>query len=186
MRKKNKVKRRKEIKKEKWLKINTVSIWKSFANFIVIPAMVLLFLFVNSLPAQRIAPAPDNHYSEQAIKNQSYFYNVDREVTIEGQIEDFKFESRYEGKGYFLILMVKDKNSGQVLEVETAPASFFNIDIHKGEKIRLVGSIAEDQKQNKKLVLAREIKINNQTIVLRDRRGFPTWGQQGRKKGPTG
>jgi hypothetical protein len=159
---------------------------KKLMLFKFAPFFITLFIFLSA----RILPAQDslslNAYRfDQAIKNQPYFYNVDKETTIEGQIEDFKFESRYEGKGYFLILMVKDKASGQLIEVETAPVSFFNIDIYKGEKIQLVGSLTEDKKQGKKLVLARELKINNQTIVLRDRHGFPAWSSsQGRKRSP--
>lgn len=120
---------------------------------------------------------------DQASKPQAHFYNVDREVTIEGQVEDLKFDTRYEGKSHFLILMVRDKISGELIEVETAPAWFFQTDIHKGENIRLVGSVVEEN-QGKKLMLAREIKINNRTIILRDRRGFPAWSRgPGRRKG---
>lgn len=118
----------------------------------------------------------------QTRKPEAHFYNVDRETTIEGQVEDLRFEARYEGKSHFLILMVRDKNSGELIEVETAPAWFFQTDIHKGEKVRLVGSISEEG-SGKKVILAREIRINNRTITLRDRRGFPTWsGGRGRRR----
>lgn len=116
----------------------------------------------------------------QAGKNQTHFYNVDRETTVEGQVVDLKFDARYQGKGHFLILMVKDSKSGEMFEVETAPAWFFHTDIHKGEKIRLIGSVAEDG-QGQKFIMAREIRINNRTITLRDQRGFPAWsGGRGR------
>lgn len=111
------------------------------------------------------------------------YYNVDREITIEGQIEDIRFEQRYEKRASFLILQVKDKNSGEIYEVETAPAWFFQVDFHQGEKIRLVGSLAEVNGGQKKLIMAREMRLQNQTITLRDRRGFPAWsGGQGRQR----
>ncbi|MGB9893494.1 MAG: hypothetical protein ACPLRA_03710 [Candidatus Saccharicenans sp.] len=154
--------------------------------------IVLIFFFLMSLiiwsqPAMaQLGPTEFPNQNPQA-KSKPHFYNIDREITVEGQIEDLRFESRYEGQGHFLILTVKDKKSDELLEVETAPAWFFRIDIHKGEKIRFTGSLLEDQNQGKKMVIAREVKINNQTITLRDRRGFPTWsGGQGRRKGSTG
>ncbi|MDD8030649.1 MAG: hypothetical protein PHQ25_01450 [Acidobacteriota bacterium] len=111
------------------------------------------------------------------------FYNVDREITIEGQIEDIRFEQRYEKRASFLILKVRDKNTGEVYEVETAPAWFFQVDLHKGENIRLIGSLAEVDGEQKKLIMAREMRVQNQTITLRDRRGFPAWsGGQGRQR----
>jgi hypothetical protein len=101
------------------------------------------------------------------------FYNIDREITIEGQIEDIRF----------LILQVKDKISSEIYEVETAPAWFFQVDLHQGEKIRLVGSLVEVNGGQKKLIMAREMRVQNQTITLRDRRGFPAWsGGQGRQR----
>lgn len=145
---------------------------------------ISLFLFLQPLYSQPTSLPATNGDQPQVIKTQPHFYNIDREITVEGQVEDLKFESRYEGRGHFLILLVKDKISGELLEVETAPAWFFKTDIHKGEKIRLIGSLAEGGNQGKKLVIAREIKINNQTIVLRDRRGFPTWSRGQGRRGP--
>jgi hypothetical protein len=111
------------------------------------------------------------------------FYNIDREITIEGQIEDIRFEQRYEKRASFLILQVKDKISSEIYEVETAPAWFFQVDLHQGEKIRLVGSLVEVNGGRKKLIMAREMRVQNQTITLRDRRGFPAWsGGQGRQR----
>lgn len=148
--------------------------------------MGLLLMFLFSLPgpaaAQETSSGQGQTNPEAQIR--PHFYDVDREVTIEGQIEDLRFENRYEGKGNFLVLLVKEKSGGELVEVETAPAWFFRTDIHKGEKIRLVGSVTEDSKDGRKLVIARELRIGNQTITLRDRRGFPTWSRgQGRRRG---
>jgi DNA polymerase III alpha subunit (gram-positive type) len=157
---------------------------KNVLSYLLAYSIFFLLLLLLPIIAQENPVASTAQDQEQAVKTQPHFYNVDREITVEGQVEDLKFEGRYEGKGHFLILMVKEKSRGEVMEVETAPAWFFKTDIHKGEKIRVVGSLTEDEKQGKKLVIAREIRINNQTITLRDRRGFPAWSRGlGRKRG---
>ncbi|MBC7363734.1 MAG: hypothetical protein H5U07_04220 [Candidatus Aminicenantes bacterium] len=141
-------------------------------------AFVLIFAFFSFKPWL----IPTLGQQTKTEKPQRHFYNVDRETTVEGQVVDIKFEARYEGKGHFLILLVKDSSSGEEVEVETAPAWFFQTDIHQGEKIQLIGSLAEEE-QGKKVIMAREIKINNRTITLRDRRGFPAWsGGRGRRR----
>lgn len=143
---------------------------------------IFLFLIFGQVSAR--GNQPEASGQEQPPASRPHYYNIDREVTLEGQVEDIKFETRYEGRSSFLILLVKDKNSNELVEVETAPAWFFRTDIHRGEKIRLVGSLAEEQKEGRKLVIAREMRISNQTITLRDRRGFPAWSRgQGRKRG---
>jgi len=90
---------------------------------IIILAMFSLFLLAGEMQAGWLQARPGLPY-----------YNVDREITIEGQIEDIRFEQRYEKRASFLILQVKDKNSGEIYEVETAPAWFFQVDFHQGEK----------------------------------------------------
>ncbi len=141
--------------------------------------ILVVFFLLTALTASGASSGPDSKSgTEQA---QPRYYNVDREITVEGQIEDLRFENRYEGRGNFLVLVVRDKNSQELLEVETAPAWFFRTDIHKGETIRLIGSLSEEQIDGKKVVVAREVRINNQTITLRDRRGFPSWS---RGRGP--
>lgn len=153
------------------------------------PRTMILFAFLvtlllSLLPALAQENPPAENQEESQTQTRPHFYDVDREVTIEGQIEDLRFENRYEGKGNFLVLLVKEKGSGELMEVETAPAWFFRTDIHKGERIRLTGSLTEERKDGRKLVMARELKLGNQTITLRDRRGFPTWSRgQGRRRG---
>jgi len=90
---------------------------------IIILAMFELFLLSGEMQAGWLQARPGLPY-----------YNVDREITIEGQIEDIRLEQRYEKRASFLILQVRDKNSGQIYEVETAPAWFFQVDFHQGEK----------------------------------------------------
>ncbi|MCR4409404.1 MAG: hypothetical protein QHH43_03595 [Candidatus Saccharicenans sp.] len=151
----------------------------------ILMGLLLIILFSLSGPATAQDISSGLGQANPQAQARPHFYDVDREVTIEGQIEDLRFENRYEGKGNFLVLLVKEKSGGELMEVETAPAWFFRTDIHKGEKIRLIGSVTEDSKEGRKLVIARELRIGNQTITLRDRRGFPTWSRgQGRRRGP--
>jgi competence protein ComGC len=157
---------------------------KSILFSLVIYTVFILILLILPSIAQENSIVSSDQEQEQPTKTQLHFYNVDREITVEGQVQDLKFESRYENRGHFLILTVKEKTSGEPMEVETAPAWFFKIDIHRGENVRLIGSLTGDEKQSKKMIIAREIKIANKTIILRDRRGFPAWGRgQGRKRG---
>lgn len=151
---------------------------------IILMGLMLIILFSLSGPAAAQETSSGQGQVNPQAQTRPHFYDVDREVTIEGQIEDLRFENRYEGKGNFLVLLVKEKSGGELVEVETAPAWFFRTDIHKGEKIRLVGSVTEEGKDGRKLVIARELRIGSQTITLRDRRGFPTWSRgQGRRRG---
>lgn len=159
---------------------NKMKIESRKINLLMLTVFLSSFLWFTLLSPAKVLAL---RQQDQASKPQAHFYNVDREVTIEGQVEDLRFDTRYEGKSHFLILMVRDKSSGELIEVETAPAWFFQTDIHKGESVKLVGSVVEEN-QGKKLMLAREIRINNRTIILRDRRGFPAWSRgRGRGKG---
>lgn len=169
-----------KTKKGKYAPGNTISNRPRTIKSVSILSVFFIFIF---LSGASIISAPNRWLNaEQA---QPRYYNVDREITVEGQIEDLRFENRYEGRGAFLVLFVRDKNSQELLEVETAPAWFFRTDIHKGEKIRLIGSLSEEQIDGKKVVVAREIRINNQTITLRDRRGFPAWSRgKGQRRPP--
>lgn len=152
---------------------------------LIFMGLLLMVLFSLFGPAAAQETSSGEGQVNPQAQTRPHFYDVDREVTIEGQIEDLRFENRYEGKGNFLVLLVKEKSGSELVEVETAPAWFFRTDIHKGEKIRLVGSVTEEGKDGRKLVIARELRIGNQTITLRDRRGFPTWSRgQGRRRGP--
>ncbi|MDI6698545.1 MAG: hypothetical protein QME85_06370 [Candidatus Saccharicenans sp.] len=170
-----------KIKKRKYRGRKSKPDRRSGGQFFRSIAVLFLATALTAAEGSWFSPGSEN----QADQAQARYYNVDREIKVEGQIEDLKIEARYEGKGSFLVLLVRDKNSQELLEVETAPAWFFRSDIHKGEKIRLIGSLSEDQKDGKKVVVAREVRINNQTITLRDRRGFPSWSRsRGQKRGP--
>jgi hypothetical protein len=119
-----------------------------------------------------------------------FYYNLDKEIKIEGVIRDIRLEPRYESSAPFLIILIDDTKSGRAYSVEVSPAGFFEQDFHKGEKIKIVGSLC-----NMELVccdvIAREVQCRGSTWAVRDKQGFPNWRKgsmsgTGRKVGKSG
>lgn len=107
-------------------------------------------------------------------KTPPFYYNLDKEIKIEGMIRDIRLDPRYENSSPFLIILMDDTKSGRTYSVEAGPAGFFEQDFHKGEKIKVVGSLC-----NMELVccdvIAREVQSSGQTWAVRDKQGFPNW-----------
>lgn len=111
------------------------------------------------------------------------FYNVDKEVRIEATVREIRLEPRYQGTAPFLILEVEEQGSRTAYHVEIAPSWFFGEDVHGGEKVRIVGSLA-DTPGGTPTIIARELRMRGQTFELRDKRGFPNWqGGPQRRRG---
>jgi hypothetical protein len=114
------------------------------------------------------------------------FYNVDTENQIEGVIEQVLFEPRYENRAPFLIVILEEKKTSQKFRVEVSPVWFFNRDLHKGEPVKIIGSLYT--KDDDAYIIARELKTGGETFKLRDSRGFPNWRggpmkQKGKRQG---
>jgi hypothetical protein len=109
----------------------------------------------------------------QAAEKQ-HFYNVDREIRVEGTVQEISLEPRYKDRAPFLIVLVLDEKLQETFSVEVSPAWFFGEDLHKGEKVRIVGSLAEEG-EGTKTVIARQMNLRGETVMLRDKRGFPSW-----------
>lgn len=107
-------------------------------------------------------------------KAPAFYYNLDKEIKIEGVIRDIRLEPRYENSAPFLIILMDDARSGRTYSVEVSPAGFFEQDFHKGEKIKVIGSLC-----NMGLaccaVIAREVQCRGSTWAVRDKQGFPNW-----------
>lgn len=131
----------------------------------VIPVIVILA----AIPAAGQTPA--------------HFYNVDTEVRIEATVREIVLEPRYKGSAPFLVLRVEESGGARSFDVEIAPSWFFGQDVHGGEKVEIVGSLAESAGQTP-TIIAREIRYRGETFKLRDKRGFPNW--QGGPKGRRG
>lgn len=101
-----------------------------------------------------------------------HFYNVDTEVRLEGTVREIRFEPRYKDGSPFLILVFQRARSEGTLSVEVSPSWFFRQDIHQGERMTIVGSLAGEG-----LVIARQLRFRGETINVRDRKGFPSWGR---------
>ncbi len=103
-----------------------------------------------------------------------HFYNIDSERQVEGTIQEIVMEPRYTDSAPFLVLKLEEKGTHIVYNVEVSPAWFFEFDFHKGEDLTVIGSFytTDDKKMN---IIAREVRFKGQTLVLRDRHGFPNW-----------
>lgn len=101
-----------------------------------------------------------------------YFYNVDKEVRIEGTVREIRFEPRYKDRAPFLILVLQGAKSGETFTVEVSPSWFFGQDLHQGERMTVVGSLAGEG-----IVIARQLRFRGENVIVRDKKGFPSWGR---------
>ena len=100
-------------------------------------------------------------------------YDVDKEVTIKGAVEEIKEVPNPKGQiGIYLMV----KTGGDILEVRLCPNSFlkeFEVAFKKGDQLTITGS--KVRVDDKNVVLAREIELGNSKITLRDKQGVPVW-----------
>ena len=113
-----------------------------------------------------------------------HFYNVDKEVKVEGTIQEITMEPRYKTTAPFLIVSLEEKDTQKKYHVELSPVWFFEHNFYKGENLVVVGSLysSEEGTQN---IIAREVQLRGETLILRDKHGFPNWrgGQMMKRKG---
>ena len=114
-----------------------------------------------------------------------HFYNVDKETKIEGTVQDILMEPRYETRAPFLVVVLEEKETKRQFNVEISPAWFFKEDIHKGERLKVVGSLYGSGSGLVNLI-AREVQCRGRTITVRDKRGFPSWSGGRRIRGGQG
>lgn len=107
-------------------------------------------------------------------QKKEHFYNVDKEIRIEGKIQQIAMEPRYKNDSPFLIITLEEKDSKKVYTVEMSPAGFFDQDFYRGEHLSVTGSITSVGETETNLI-AREVQCRGETFTLRDRHGFPTW-----------
>lgn len=102
------------------------------------------------------------------------FYDVKTEIRVEGVVASVRFEPRYEGTAPFLILELTERTTDRRFIVEISPAWFFERDVHQGERLKIVGSLTPPGESGS-LLIAREVQVQGETILVRDARGFPNW-----------
>lgn len=112
-----------------------------------------------------------------------HFYDVDKEMKIEGTIQKIVMEPRYKNTSPFLIVFLDEKKSKKSYKVELSPKRFFDYDLHKGENLTVTGSFYQKGVNNLNII-AREIRLRGETLFLRDKHGFPNWRGGKKKKGP--
>jgi len=118
-----------------------------------------------------------------------HFYNVDKEIHIEGNIQRIVMEPRYKDTSPFLIVFLEEKDTKKIYTVEVSPVWFFDQDFYQGEYLMFTGSLSSSEDACLH-VIARGVQCRGETLILRDKHGFPTWrggkGQmtmKGRRKG---
>jgi len=118
-----------------------------------------------------------------------HFYNVDKEIRVEGKIQRIVMEPRYKDTSPFLIVFLEEKDTKKIYKVEVSPVWFFDQDFYQGEYLMVTGSLTSSEEAGLN-VIAREVQCRGETMILRDKHGFPSWrgakGQmstKGRRKG---
>jgi len=113
-------------------------------------------------------------------QKQQHFYDVDKETKIKGKIQKIVMEPRYKNTAPFLIVFLDEENTKNSYRVELSPKRFFDYDLHKGENLMVTGSFYKTGVNNLNII-AREIRFRGETLILRDKHGFPNW-RGGKKK----
>lgn len=118
-----------------------------------------------------------------------HFYNVDKEIRVEGKIQKIVMEPRYKNTASFLIVYLEEKGTKKIYTVEISPVWFFDQDFHQGENLTVIGSLTSSG-ENGLNIIARQVQMRGETLILRDKHGFPTWrggkglsSRKGRRKG---
>jgi hypothetical protein len=86
------------------------------ARWLAIAAVCLAS--VCAVSGQAADPAP----AVTTPAEQGHFYNLDTERQVEGTIQEVLFEPRYEDRAPFLVIVLKEKNTGRVFRVEGSPS----------------------------------------------------------------
>lgn len=105
-------------------------------------------------------------------------YNPATEMRETGTVEDVREVSGSRGWAGTHILLKTDKED---LDVHLGPTAYLaesGFTFAKGDRIEVLGSRVKVGATD--AMLAREIKKNGKTLVLRDARGIPKWSRAGR------
>jgi DNA/RNA endonuclease YhcR with UshA esterase domain len=100
-------------------------------------------------------------------------YNPASETTLKGTVEDVKtVKGRHGWNGTHLTL----KAEGKSIDVHLGPASFIKekgFSFAKGDQVEVTGSKTEYS--GAETIIAREVKKEGKTLVLRNAQGIPEW-----------
>ena len=128
-------------------------------------AMLAAILFV-SLPLA---------FAQRGMRN----YNPNTETTVTGTVEQVKqVTGRHGWNGTHLML----KTESGSMDVHVGPSAYVKeqgFSFAAGEQIEVLGSKAT--MGGSEALIAREIKKDGKTLVLRDAQGIPQWSRGGRR-----
>lgn len=116
-----------------------------------------------------------------AQSREFHFFDPARLVDVQGTVQELDFREMYGKKTPFLVLTLLG-DDGRVFAVELCPQWFLETDIAAGMKVRIRGSLLA-QAEAPPCLIAQEISLLGERIVLRDRRGFPMWSRHGPQDG---
>jgi len=120
----------------------------------------LLFLLI--IIVQSVMPSDDR------IK----YFRMDKIVSVTGEIMAIRTEDRYR-KNKFIVIEIKETQSGEIYDIEVAPLWFYKVDIVTGSIIEVNGSL--NQIDKKRIVLTQSIIFQGEVFNFRDKFGFPLW-----------
>jgi hypothetical protein len=98
-------------------------------------------------------------------------------TSVQGQVLEIDFKEVYGKKSAFLILFLKSDDQ-RLFNIEVCPQWFFAADIAVGMNIRIMGSLLPSS-DDTFYMIAQEISLQGERIVLRDSKGFPLWSRGG-------
>jgi hypothetical protein len=128
--------------------------------------IALLIAAVATIPAAAFAQA------QKTADHSMPKYDVAKEVTLKGTIDDVKEMTMGKDVGVHLIV----KTATETIEVRLCPSSYvkdFEVNLTKGQSIQVTGSRVKIE--DKEIILARELVQGNNTVTLRDKGGDPVW-----------
>jgi len=110
-----------------------------------------------------------------------HFFDPDKLVDVQGTVQRIDLEETYGQRSRFLVLTIRSPEQG-VYRVEICPQWFLEQDIAAGMKVRIRGSLLAEA-EGPPYLIAQQISLLGERIILRDRRGFPMWSRHGAQDG---
>jgi len=138
-------------------------------NRLLVIFFIMLFTFASGPFAQK-----NGMGRKGAGNNYNRLYDVNTVQTISGEV--IKVENIVSSKGASYVMHLVVKTAKETISVHLGPAWFMNkqkIKISPKDKITVTGSRVTYQ--GSQAIIASELSINNETILLRDANGYPLW-----------
>jgi DNA/RNA endonuclease YhcR with UshA esterase domain len=145
--------------------MRTRSVWQMLGVVVMVLAVSTAFAQKPDTPAA----AATSSASHSAMPK----YDVAKEVTIKGTVEDVKEMTMGKGEAGVHLMV---KTGTETIEVRLCPSGYlkdFEVAFSKGQQVEVTGSRVKVD--DKEVILAREVVQGNNTVTLRDKQGGPVW-----------